>query len=67
VDVLCLFLQAFESIKEFIDYAKESDDVTILAGGNCDKRLNNNFVCLITEPPCMWLSSSGHSRRYEIV
>lgn len=28
--------KAFKSIKEFVDFAKESDDVTVLAGGKCD-------------------------------
>ena len=46
LDVLYLF-QAFDSIKEFIDYAKENDDITILAGGNCDKRLNNDLCFLL--------------------
>ena len=33
-----LLRQAYESIKEFVDYAKKSDDVTVLAGGKCDDR-----------------------------
>ncbi|CAB4015789.1 delta-1-pyrroline-5-carboxylate dehydrogenase, mitochondrial [Paramuricea clavata] len=41
--------KAFESIKEFIDYAKESDDVTILAGGNCDKSVGYYIEPTIAE------------------
>lgn len=28
--------KAYKSIKAFVDYAKESDDVTVIAGGKCD-------------------------------
>lgn len=33
-----LWLQSFANIKSYIDMAKNSPDVTILAGGDCDER-----------------------------
>ncbi|PLX19309.1 MAG: 1-pyrroline-5-carboxylate dehydrogenase [Candidatus Muiribacterium halophilum] len=44
---------AFDSIKEYIDYAKSSDDAQIIAGGNCDDSkgfLIEPTVILTTDP-----------------
>ena len=38
LDLGPLSFQAYESIKSYIDYAKDSTDLSIVAGGKCDDR-----------------------------
>ena len=51
--LLLFALKAFDRIASYLEFAKSSSDVSILAGGNADKRQAMLFVCVCEFVLCL--------------